>query len=69
MTPTHLPARVLVRSDFGGGWYTTHIPVRTAGVPYSGPTVYVTACGLYAHDIVPAEVTDLPGCQACEDAR
>jgi hypothetical protein len=67
MTPTHPPAHVLVRSDFGGGWHNVHIPIRTAGLPYSGPTVWLTACGLYAHDAVPADVTDLPLCASCED--
>jgi hypothetical protein len=50
MTTTEIPAvTVTVMPEFGGDGVTAHLPKRTAGFAFSGPTVYVTMCGKYAH--------------------
>jgi hypothetical protein len=52
MTTTEIPAvTVTVMPEFGGDGVTAHLPKRTAGFAFSGPTVYVTFCGKYAHGI------------------
>lgn len=53
---TALPSRlVTVLPEYGGDGVAMHLPVRTAGLPFSGPTVYLTACGRYAHGTVRGE--------------
>ncbi len=54
---------ITVRPDFGGDGVTAHLPVRTAGQPFNGPTVYVTACGQYAHTATRCKATAV--CVAC----
>lgn len=63
MTPTSSLPLVTVRSEFGGDGSTVHQATRTAGQPFNGPTVYVTACGLYAHHR--ADTDAVTTCTAC----
>jgi hypothetical protein len=64
-----MPDLVIVRPEFrrhSSDATEYHTPTRTAGNPFSGPTVYVTTCGLYAHiAVLPGSDLGLPLCERC----